>query len=101
MAVAPQPGMVLSERYRLVRPLARGGMGAVWCAEHLTLGSQVALKIIDPELAREDVGLARFMREARALAALHSPFIVHILDFGSDGEIVYLVMELLEGKTLG
>jgi eukaryotic-like serine/threonine-protein kinase len=101
MEVAPQPGMVLSERYRLVRPLARGGMGAVWCAEHLTLGSQVALKIIDPELAREDVGLARFMREARALAALHSPFIVHILDFGSDGEIVYLVMELLEGKTLG
>jgi serine/threonine-protein kinase len=93
--------MVLSERYRLVRPLARGGMGSVWCADHLTLGSQVALKIIDPQLAREDVGLARFMREARALAALHSPFIVHVLDFGSDGEIVYLVMELLEGKTLG
>ena len=101
MEVAPQPGMVLSERYRLVRPLARGGMGSVWCADHLTLGSQVALKIIDPELAREDVGLARFMREARALAALHSPFIVHVLDFGSDREIVYLVMELLEGKTLG
>jgi serine/threonine-protein kinase len=93
--------MVLSERYRLVRPLARGGMGSVWCADHLTLGSQVALKIIDPLLAREDAGLARFMREARALAALHSPFIVHVLDFGSDGEIVYLVMELLEGKTLG
>jgi serine/threonine protein kinase len=76
-------------------------MGSVWRAEHLTLNAEVAVKIIDPALAQLDMGLSRFMREARALAALHSPYIVQVIDFGSQGDIVYLVMELLEGKTLG
>jgi serine/threonine-protein kinase len=93
--------MVLNERYRLVRPLARGGMGSVWRAEHLTLFSEVAIKIIDPAIAHLEMGLSRFLREARALAALHSPYIVQVIDFGSQGEVVYLVMELLEGWTLG
>jgi serine/threonine-protein kinase len=92
---------VLDERYRLIRPLARGGMGSVWCAEHLALSAEVAVKIIDPVVAHLDMGLPRFLREARALAALHSPYIVQVIDFGSQGDIVFLVMELLEGKTLG
>jgi eukaryotic-like serine/threonine-protein kinase len=92
---------LLADRYRLVRPLARGGMGSVWTAEHLTLGSEVAIKIIDPRVASRDMGVARFLREARALAALRSPYIVQVMDFGTDGEIVFLVMELLEGRTLG
>ena len=74
--------MELNERYRLIRPLARGGMGSVWRAEHLTLGSEVAVKIIDPALASQDIGLTRFMREARALAALHSPYVVQVIDYG-------------------
>jgi eukaryotic-like serine/threonine-protein kinase len=92
---------LLADRYRLVRPLARGGMGSVWQAEHLTLGSEVAVKIIDPGVASRNMGVPRFLREARALAALRSPYIVQVIDFGSEGEIVYLVMELLEGRTLG
>jgi serine/threonine-protein kinase len=76
-------------------------MGSVWKAEHLALGSEVAVKIIDPRIASKDMGVPRFLREARALAALRSPYIVQVIDFGSDGDIVYLVMELLEGRTLG
>jgi serine/threonine protein kinase len=98
---APQPGSVLGERYRLIRPLARGGMGSVWRAEHLALNSEVAVKIIDPRVAEVDMGLPRFLREARALATLHSPHIVQVIDFGAHGETAYLVMELLEGRTLG
>jgi serine/threonine protein kinase len=97
----PQPGTVLAERYRLVRPLGRGGMGSVWRAEHLTLSLAVAVKIIDPRVAGLQQGVPRFLREARALAALRSPHIVQVMDFGSQGELVYLVMELLEGRTLG
>jgi serine/threonine protein kinase len=96
-----EPGTVLAERYRLVQPLARGGMGSVWRAEHLTLSSEVAVKVIDPQVADLDRAVPRFLREARALAALHSPYIVQVIDFGSHGDQVYLVMELLEGKTLG
>jgi len=92
---------VLANRYRLERPLARGGMGSVWKAEHLTLGSEVAVKIIDPRVASRELGVTRFLREAQALAALRSPHIVQVSDFGSEGDIVYLVMELLEGRTLG
>jgi eukaryotic-like serine/threonine-protein kinase len=76
-------------------------MGSVWKAEHLALGSEVAVKIIDPRIASRNMGVPRFLREARALAALRSPYIVQVIDFGSDGDIVYLVMELLEGRTLG
>jgi eukaryotic-like serine/threonine-protein kinase len=92
---------VLAERYRLIRQLARGGMGSVWRAEHLTLRSEVAVKIIDPTIASHELGLPRFLREARALAALHSPYIVQVIDFGTIEDVAYLVMELLEGQTLG
>jgi eukaryotic-like serine/threonine-protein kinase len=76
-------------------------MGSVWRAAHLTLRAEVAVKIIDPTIATHELGLPRFLREARALAALHSPYIVQVIDFGTHEEMAYLVMELLEGKTLG
>ena len=88
MQPAPQPGSVLADRYRLVRPLARGGMGTVWLAEHLTLHLQVAVKIIDPQVAEFPNAVPRFLREARALAALRSPYIVQVTDFGSQDELV-------------
>src|SRR5262245_48307087 len=76
-------------------------MGSVWKAEHLLLHSHVAVKIIDPDVARLEFNLARFLREAKTLASLRSPHVVQVLDFGSDAEMPYLVMELLHGQTLG
>jgi len=75
-------------------------MGSVWAAEHLTLRSKVAVKLIDPTLATSSVVVQRFEREARAAASLRSPNVVQVLDFGVDEGSPYLVMELLNGESL-
>jgi serine/threonine protein kinase len=95
-----EAGQVLGGRYRLVDRLGGGGMGSVWRAEHLSLNSPVAIKVIDPATAREPDALHRFLREARTAAALRSPHVVQILDYGVDGDNPYIVMELLEGESL-
>jgi len=84
--------------YRIVRLLGRGGMGEVYLAEDLTLGRQVALKILPPGVAA--TGRERFEREARAVAALNHPNIVtlHSIDQASDPP--FLTMEFVEGKPL-
>ncbi|MBL9028842.1 MAG: serine/threonine-protein kinase [Myxococcales bacterium] len=98
---AVQPGEVFAERYRAVAPIGRGGMGEVWRAEHLALRTEVAIKLLDPRLAeRKDVA-ARFLREARAAASLRGDHIVDILDFGIDRDRPFMVMELLQGESLG
>jgi serine/threonine-protein kinase len=101
VALKGKHGAMLAGRYRLLEQLGEGGMGSVWKAEHLVLRSHVAIKIIDPDAARFEFNLARFLREAKTLASLRSPNVVQVLDFGSDVETPYLVMELLEGQTLG
>jgi len=93
-------GQVLGGKYRLVNRLGTGGMGSVWRAEHLTLSSPVALKLIEPTTARESDAVHRFLREARTAAALRSPHVVQILDYGVDGDSPYIVMELLDGESL-
>jgi serine/threonine-protein kinase len=95
-----QAPRVLAGKYRLVSKLDQGGMGSVWRAEHLTLHSPVAIKLIDPNIAVNPEAHARFMREAQAAAALRSPHVVQILDFGVDQEAPYIAMELLEGESL-
>jgi serine/threonine-protein kinase len=90
---------VISERYRLVRELGRGGMGAVWEAVDERLGRRVAVKLMIQRLARDDKALRRFEREAKAVASLRSPHIVQLLDFGID-RVPYMVLELLEGCEL-
>ena len=67
-----QAGKVLNGRYKLLRPLGQGSQAYVWVAEHLALGSQVAVKLIDPELAKQDDARERFAREATAAAKLRS-----------------------------
>ncbi len=93
-------GEVLSGRYKLLRPLGQGSQAFVWVAEHLALGSQVAVKLIDPELAKQQDARDRFAREATAAAKLRSAHVVHILDHGIEGEQPFIVMELLEGEDL-
>jgi serine/threonine-protein kinase len=95
-------GAVVGGRYRLVAPLGRGAMGEVWRADHLTLATQVAVKLIDVAATADGPQLrARFLHEARAAAQLKSAHVVQILDHGVEGRIAYIAMELLEGETLG
>ncbi|AGP41220.1 hypothetical protein SCE1572_46065 [Sorangium cellulosum So0157-2] len=91
---------MLSERYRLIRPVGQGAQASVWVAEHLALGTQVAVKLIDPELAKQEDARERFRREATAAAQLRSTHVVQILDHGIEGEQPFIVMELLEGEDL-
>ncbi len=97
----PTPGTVLSSKYRIDRPLARGGMGAVWVGRHLALDVPIAIKFMSPSAADEASARARFAREARASASLRSPHVVQIIDFDAQGPAPYIVMELLEGEDLG
>jgi serine/threonine-protein kinase len=86
--------------YEIVRPLGRGGMGEVFEAVDLHLGRRVALKFVAPAFAGDPEALRRFEREARAAAALQHPRIATLFAFDRSAERPFLVMELLEGRTL-
>jgi eukaryotic-like serine/threonine-protein kinase len=94
------PGRVLGGRYRLDRELARGGMAAVWIAEDPLLSRRVAVKLLLPQLAADDALRIRFRNEAVAAAKLTHPGIVATYDTGDDDGLAYIVMELVEGRTL-
>jgi serine/threonine protein kinase len=87
-------------KYRLLEPLGRGGMAQVYKAYHPQLDRYVAIKVLRSDLVEEVEFLARFLREARAVAALRHPHIVQIYDFEAQDDLYYMVMELLEGDTL-
>jgi serine/threonine protein kinase len=97
----PFVGSVIAERYRVLAPLGRGGMGAVYRVEHLMMKKELALKLLHPELGRLDEVAKRFEREAEAAARLSHPNIISVTDFGRtrDG-MLFLVMELLAGPSL-
>jgi serine/threonine-protein kinase len=96
------PGCVLGN-VRLSRRIGGGAMGSVWLAEHLTLATDVAVKFISEGDKRTDPDtLARFLREAALAAKIKSPHVVQMYDRGAtDDGTPYIVMELLEGETLG
>lgn len=96
-----QEGEVIAGKYRLTERLARGGMGAVWRAQHVTLGVPVAVKFMAPRYADDSHLRTRFEREAKAAAQLRSPNVVQIIDYGVEDATPYLVMELLHGEDLG
>jgi predicted ATPase/tRNA A-37 threonylcarbamoyl transferase component Bud32 len=101
MAMQIGPESLLAARYRLIAPLGGGGMGVVWCAEHLLLRSRVAVKVIDAAYLAQPEASVRFLREAQAAASLRSPHIVQVFDYGVEDGVAYMVMEFLEGETLG
>ena len=86
--------------YEIVAPLGAGGMGEVYRAKDPKLGRDVAIKVLPSHLAEHPDALARFGREAKAVAALSHPNILAIFDFGEHQGTAYAVMELLEGETL-
>ena len=115
------PGTVLLDKYRIIRELGMGGMGVVLLAEHLVLGTRVALKFLLPEFAVQPDAAQRFVREARAATRIRSEHVARVLDVGSlpgaiaglpaphglDGVeavqpgVPFIVMEYLDGVDLG
>ncbi|MBW2529728.1 MAG: serine/threonine protein kinase [Deltaproteobacteria bacterium] len=94
-------GKVIADRYRLVRELGSGAMGTVWLAEHLTLGSEVAIKLIHAETAKQASTRARFDREARIVALIRSAHVVSVIDHGTtDAGQSFIAMEYLTGESL-
>ncbi|NLG21484.1 MAG: Stk1 family PASTA domain-containing Ser/Thr kinase [Actinomycetales bacterium] len=91
---------VLDGRYRVESLLAQGGMAAVYAATDLRLDRRVALKIMHANLARDEAFVTRFRQEARTAARLSHPHVVSVFDQGEDGDLVFLAMELVEGRTL-
>ncbi len=90
-------------RYRLLRKLKAGGMGVVYVAHHVMLECDVALKVMNDVNAAYPDGARRFEREAKALAQLGrlSDHAVHVMDYGIEDGVPYIVMELLHGEDLG
>src|SRR3954454_10689773 len=94
-------GTTLVGKYKVTREIGRGGMAAVYEAEHMSLGKKIAVKVLAQELAASTVVIERFFREARAAASVKSPHIVDVYDSGrlEDGR-PFIAMELLEGESL-
>ena len=94
-------GQVVSDKYKLLRLLGDGGMGSVYEAEHVRLGTHVAIKVLHSDLARRAGIAERFLQEARVSAQIRSPHVVQVTDVDRtpDG-VAYLVMELLQGEPL-
>ncbi|WP_119295017.1 protein kinase [Streptomyces sp. YIM 130001] len=97
-------GLVGDGRYRLTRRLGRGGMAEVFAAEDVRLGRTVAVKLLRTDLAEDPVSKARFTREAQSVAGLNHHAVVAVYDSGEDfiggNTIPYIVMEIVEGRTI-
>jgi len=97
-----EPGQIFASRYRVLRCVAEGGMGAIFEAEHTAIERRVALKLLFPHVMSVGSARKKFELEARISARVNSPHIVEVIDAGFDEstQSPFLVMEMLEGQTL-
>ena len=96
----PLIGLVVADRYRILEPIGRGGMGIVYKVEHVRIGKLLAMKVLRGELSRNTELVRRFKREALTVSRLQSPNTVQVFDFGVSEGLTYLVMELVHGESL-
>jgi serine/threonine-protein kinase len=88
-------------KYKILSPIGEGGMGMVYRAQHIVLGSPAAVKVLLPQFTQDPVVVDRFFQEARAASAIRSPGITEVFDYGrlANGQ-AYIAMELLRGEDL-
>ncbi|MEO5730702.1 MAG: serine/threonine-protein kinase, partial [Byssovorax sp.] len=100
---AVEAGTLLAGRYRVLRPLGKGGMGAVYLVQHIHTDQQLALKVLHATVVTDQLALTRFRREARAPARINSDHVVQVTDADVApelGGVPFLVMEWLRGQDL-
>jgi serine/threonine-protein kinase len=95
-----EAGTIICDRYKILRRIGEGGMGAVYEAEHTGVGRRVAVKVLLPEFAKNQEVVARFEREARAAAEIGHDNIIDVLDVGNHEGQPFMVMEFLKGESL-
>ncbi len=96
-----EPGTRIADKYSLVRAIGRGGMGSVWEAINDAVGKRVAIKLLEPSLAKQPEFMRRFELEAQASALIDHPDIIDVIDTGTtEWGAPFMVMELLQGITL-
>ena len=93
-------GQLIANRYQVISLVASGGMASVYLASDQVLERKVALKVIHPHLAKDKSFVEKFQREAKMAAQLSHPNLVNVFDQGTDGEVIFLVMEYVPGITL-
>ncbi len=93
-------GQLIANRYQVISLVASGGMASVYLANDQVLERKVALKVIHPHLAKDKSFVEKFHREAKMAAQLSHPNLVNVFDQGTDGEVIFLVMEYVPGITL-
>src|SRR4051812_18382416 len=96
----PTLGSTVGGKYKILRPLGEGGMGAVFEAEHLLTLSHAAIKWVHPQSGTSDAAHERLLHEARATSRVRHRNVVHVYDVLREGDAVCLVMQLLEGEAL-
>lgn len=93
-------GYIVSERYKILETIGKGGMAIVYKANDLKLGRDVTFKVLKSDFIEDEAFISRFSTEARAAAQLAHTNIVNVYDVGNDGDIHYIVMEYIDGYTL-
>ena len=97
----PMPGRVIAGNFRIEKLIGAGAMGNVYKAEQLSLGKQVAIKVLHQHLVTDEKLVARFKREAKSASLLNHPNSIQIIDSGEDSDgTLYIAMELLTGRDL-